>query len=313
MTLETIAALFAAAGLGLGGWAAGRRLGRQNQVSPLLFSMVVVLALVAAWALSGRLLWAVILPSAEAIFWANWMPAILCFTAGLATSTPGLHRWHRPATVGLLWILAACFWVGPFARPWIAPATVLDDDWIGWRRGVCLQSHPSTCGPASAATLLSEHDIRSSEKDLMATCFTSRWGTEPLGLYRGLTLASAHAGLKPQPASPDSRQWVHRGQVPNVAIVRLGVEDSDGSLSRWFGAAQERHAITVLGRTDDGLWLIGDPAIGLVSWTDAQMQKRFTGEAICLVPDHSVRSRHRAVAGKRFEAMVSDFTSEQSR
>ncbi len=281
MTIETGIAILSAAGLGLLGWACGVHLGRQRRVSPLLFSLVIVLAWAAAWSLNGRLLWAYVLPWPEVIFWANWMPAVLCFAAGLATAAPGLHRWHRPATVTLLCSLAIGFLLGPLARPWLAPTGVDAQALIGWRRGVCLQTHESSCGAASAATLLAQYDVTVDEAEMIDVCFTSRLGTEPLGLYRGLAIEGSRHGLHPRPTVGNPHRWQDSGQLPNVAIVKIS-SVGNGRFGRWFGAPDERHAVVVLRRLRGGGWLIGDPAVGLVRWSDREMQTRFTGEAICL-------------------------------
>lgn len=273
-----------AAGLGWLGWAAGRQLGLRHAKSPLLFAMFITLTLVTAWSLSGRLHWASVLPFTDVIYWSNWMPAILGLTAGVATTAPGLNRWHRPATIGLLLALGIGFLAGPVARPLLAPTGVTRIQSVGWRDGVCLQSHESSCGAAAAATLLAQFDIDVDETTMIRECWTSALGTEPLGLYRGLSRAGRIGDHRAVPTSRDPLRWKAGNQLPNVAIVKLKKLNPTDYLTNWFGAQHERHAVVVLGRSESGNWRIADPAVGLTEWSHDRLRRRFTGEAITLTP-----------------------------
>ena len=66
----------------------------------------------------------------------------------------------------------------------------LRPDWNGfndrWSEGVCLQSSESSCGPASAATLLKFAGKPATEKEIAQQSFTSRRGTENWYLIRTL-------------------------------------------------------------------------------------------------------------------------------
>ena len=85
------------------------------------FAISLLLALLFAWTFSGRLIWAAIFPAASVIFWSNLMPLLLSFAAGLSSKTPGLARWHRPATIAALLMLAVGYTLTPVARRSCAP------------------------------------------------------------------------------------------------------------------------------------------------------------------------------------------------
>jgi len=104
------------------------------------------------------------------------------FPAGLIQSWIVKRAPHfRPLVPGLL--LAGLF--VPYMKPLIAPldverlAAVCED-------GVCLQTTASTCGPASAATILSLFGVEETEKTLAKEAFTSSGGTENWYLARAL-------------------------------------------------------------------------------------------------------------------------------
>ena len=238
--------------------------------------------------LTGRLFWAVILPIATVIVIGNLIPILLSWTAGLASSTPALSGWTRVLTVKLLAVLTVGFLAGPLVRHQLAPADIASDS--TWIKGVCLQSHESTCAPSAAATLLRTRRIESSERELVELCLTSEMGTEPLGLFRGLAVACQEQPVKPRVASSDPGRWVDQGQVPNVALIRFGPEASTQpsfpfqSLGRFLGPKEEGHAVTVLGQTDANQWIIADPAFGRTVWSNETFLSRFTGDAVYLAP-----------------------------
>jgi hypothetical protein len=248
-------------------------------------------ALAFAYLMSGKLFWARALPSASVIYWSNLMPALLSLTAGLASTSDLFSRWNRPATVASLVLLTAGYVMMPTLLPIIAPATT--DPTSVWKHNLCLQSHGSTCAPAAAATLLRSASIDADETSMVRACLTSRYGTVPLGLFRGLAIASKNSPSKPRIASTNPDRWPELGQLPNVALITFEVpsienadDDSSGlrpaSLSRIFGPSEEGHAIVVLGKTDSGRWIIADPAFGRTVWTDECLKSRFSGDAIYL-------------------------------
>ena len=61
------------------------------------------------------------------------------------------------------------------------PAAAIHDQWDG---GACLQSTPSTCGPASIATILRSLGFPASEREVARNAFTYAGGTEAWYLAR---------------------------------------------------------------------------------------------------------------------------------
>lgn len=124
--------------------------------------------------------------------------------------------------------------------------------------GVCRQSTPSTCGPASAVTLAKLAGIELDENQLARECFTSERGTENWYLARALR----RHGLKTEfmEMSGDTDELPH----PAIAGVVLS-----------YGTG---HFIPVLGK-DGTNYVIGDPMQGreVKSLAELRSEYRFTG------------------------------------
>lgn len=245
-----------------------------------LFLGVVSLAFLFAWGYLGRLSWAHRMPTPSAMYWSNFTPILLAFAAGLAGHAVGVRQFMRPWIAGLLMTLAVGYLIVPLARPILFPLDLAARS--QWRNEVCLQTHSSSCAPAAAATLLAQHGIRSSEADLAMLCLTSSMGTEPLGLFRGLSNFATLNDHRAIVADKNPDVWFVRGQLPNVALVQFDRVETPGIAPGYFGRQQEGHVVVVLGPTHHGSWRIADPAIGLLTWSDAEFRERFTGDAIYL-------------------------------
>ena len=254
----------------------------------LLFVIALLYCLAFSWMWAGKLSWARVLPFSGVVYWSNLMPILLGFTAGVACNTGGLRGWSKPLATCSLGLVAVAYLLIPISRPIIAPAAV---DPVGqWKNDVCLQSHGSTCGAAAAATLLQFNGIASSEREMVRHCLTSEFGTDALGIYRGLKLGATKSpkynARKVHIASRQPSDWISSQQLPNVALVqfdrRVLANQSTSQSTRWFmGHRGEGHAVVVLGY-EDGNWIIGDPAVGRVSWSDKDFRRRFIGDALFL-------------------------------
>lgn len=294
MTVGVASGVLCIAGLSVLAYAGGRLM-RSSRVSCWFFA-VLFTSLFFAWMLSGRLLWAFLIPDDSVIFLSNLMPLLLSFAAGLAFETHSLTRWSRPIVIACFVLLASAYALLPYVRPRLYPVDLSAR--TQWSGAVCLQSHASTCAPAAAVTLLRLNGMLASEKELVESCLTSSRGTEPLGLYRGLSIAVRNRPYRARVAQPEPSNWQSNGQLPNISLVRLGGSlDSSGpstrgGSSRWLlGPRAEGHAVVVLGQDATGHWLIADPAFGTTKWTDQQFRDRFTGDAIYLTDAVAFPSR----------------------
>lgn len=273
--------LLAILAIAVGSWVSGHL----DRARPYAMAVCLIGSFGYAWILSGRLGWFATLPAAAVVLWSNLTPILLSFTAGLAYRSQRLPSWRRPVTIGLFAMLSLAFIVTPMLRATLTPLKL--DSQATWREGVCLQSHPASCGPAAAATLMQLHGIHSTERALAKLCYTSQQGTEPLRLFSGLMAASHSKSVLPAVASPNPDRWAVQNQLPNIALVQFEAFQSERPnlsqpIHRLLGPRGEGHAVVVLGRTDSGNWLIADPAFGQTTWTSEQFRDRFTGDAIYL-------------------------------
>ena len=269
-------------------FAAGRQISLAGQNRPtrfVLFAASMIFALTFSWLYAGNLSWAHAIPVASVVYWSNFMPVLLGFAAGAACHTAGLNRLGRPLTIASLLVIAASYLVIPIGRPIVSPVTLAE---AKWDEEVCLQSHEATCAAAAAATLLRLNGVDADEASMIGPCLTSEQGTESLGLYRGLRLATDGSPRQVRIARNNPSDWLALDQLPNIALVKFNENEYAGDnvprRIRWMsGVTGEGHAIVVLGY-EDGQWIIGDPAIGRVRWSDEDLRRRFTGEAIYVTP-----------------------------
>jgi len=179
--------------------------------------------------------------------WSPWSGAAAGLPVGMAAV-----RARMPLRVALTVLLALVVWA-PYAKPVLMP---LDASSMRerWRLGACLQSTPSTCGPASAATLLAAAGCPASEAELARACFTSQTGTEAWYLVRALRAR----GQRVEVVAGDAAAPV---PAPAIAGVRRG---SSG------------HFIAILGRTPEGAVITADPAFGRqIHADDAALRRKF--------------------------------------
>jgi len=258
-----------------------------------LFVSTILVAIVFNTWFQGKLGWANLVSHSSAVLLSNFTPILVAFIAGFACNGMDLRRRFRPFAVTTLSLVAAASLLAPIIRPAMAPPKISAE---GEYKGlVVLQSHESTCAPASAATLLRLHGIETSEKEMVGSCLTSKFGTEALGLYRGIKLGCRNQDRAPRVAGNDPNKWAANGQLPNVALVRFANDEYGQSIvpskspysqdePHWFSGEETTeagHAVVLLDYRD-GKWNVADPAVGLVTWTDDEFRARFTGDAIYL-------------------------------
>jgi hypothetical protein len=150
----------------------------------------------------------------------------------------------------ILLLSIACAAV-PYVKPLLVPlpSTAIHDQWDG---SACLQSTPSTCGPASTATILSSLGCPASEKEVARKAFTYAGGTEAWYLARYVRSQGLKARFDFRPELPADLK------LPAMIGVKLG----------GFG-----HFIPVLSREGDIL-TIADPLHGMETISLADLKKR---------------------------------------
>ena len=166
----------------------------------------------------------------------------------LSASAAGFPAWLIQAWVAkraprLRALVPGLLMVGlfvPYMKPVIAP---LDVERLAavCKDGVCLQTTASTCGPASAASILRLFNVEETEKTLAREAFTSAGGTENWYLARALRRRGFDVRYEIQQKPVKQLPW------PSVAGVTL---PGGGG-----------HFIAILGETAEG-YVVGEPMSG---------------------------------------------------
>jgi hypothetical protein len=185
------------------------------------------------------------------------LAALMGFAVGWiqARTVPKL----KLSKVGSRWLVPVllCFSLAlPYLKPVFRPlrTSKLVDQ---WQDGVCMQSSFSTCGPASAATVLRYFGTNVLERELAEEAFTCASGTENWYLARTLR----RHGFKTTFLYDDGF-----AVLPAIAGVRLKDSDNSG------------HFIALLQR-QGGRLVTGDPMVGRATNTMSELREKyeFTG------------------------------------
>ncbi|MHB0936232.1 MAG: cysteine peptidase family C39 domain-containing protein [Armatimonadota bacterium] len=199
----------------------------------------------------------------------RWAPLAEYYAAGLGLLAGTVAGWLPESRLSrllkhssilplvLLWLVV------PFLKPLLTPITWLPmkDE---WQEGVCIQSTGSTCGPASAATLLHAYGIDATEEELAKLSWTSMSSTENWYLGRALRRYGdvRYVLTRPNPEHPP---------CPAIAGTRLA-----GGIGHFIVILEER----------DGRLVVGDPMTGrqTIPLYDHRPY-HFTGFFIVFTPD----------------------------
>lgn len=123
-----------------------------------------------------------------------------------------------------------------------------------WRDGVCLQSAPSTCGPASAASIFRTFGVALSERQLARECHTYGGGTEVWYLARAFRRRGFDVSFRCYPSVPEN--------LPTPAIAGV---DAGGGMG---------HFVPLLAETATS-YVIGDPLPGRMEIPKATVRQRY--------------------------------------
>lgn len=274
-----------------------RRFGAQQPFfARLLISSAILVCLWLAWTVGSDLRWAMLFPHASVLLLANAFVLLSVAAAGLLVGTRCL-AWHKEVLCATgLCVTAAWFLAHIVVRPYIQPIAIPTVP--QWQDGVCRQSHDASCAAAAAATLLLQHQIYSTERNMAQACLTSSEGTMALGTYRGLCIATQGKDIRPRAVVygnglPSPKQLLkklpmlahvdfeanHRDSASQHGFVSIGIQRLLSQSSRNdFG----RHTVVLLDTLPNDKWLVADPAVGRVVWSDAELRRIWNGEAIYL-------------------------------
>lgn len=207
----------------------------------------------------------------EWIYILRTIPNIELLGAGLGLPAGMVHSKFHPESLGEK--LAGPLVVGvlimaPYSKPVLTPVnrTQLKDRWSG---STCLQSTPSSCGPASAASVLRLYGMQVTERELALECHTSRTGTENWYLARALRRRGFTAEFTIRDGNP-----IVLPDAPAIAGVRL--------------PGPTGHFVAVLGQSPEHV-TIADPMKGTLQIKKADLGHyyKFTGHFLMVRPARS--------------------------
>jgi predicted double-glycine peptidase len=162
---------------------------------------------------------------------------------------PAAHVVLRLPIVGVCAVLIFV----PYAKSVLLPVSVAVHWSDRWQDGVCIQSTPSTCGPASLATLLGTFGIRRSERAVARGAYSCVSGTELWYLLR----YTRQQGVQVTCRSATDISQVH-------APALIGTTIGGGG-----------HFIALLD-AGGGRVTIGDPLSGRSTMTEARFRLGYT-------------------------------------
>ena len=224
---------------------------------------------------SGQLFWARLIPVSAAIIYSNLASIFAAMAAGWSWRLPNTPRWRRATLATSLSISSVVAILWPLLSIAVRPPPPGGNQ---WSQGVAMQSSWATCSPAAAATLFRGEGIPVSEAEMIPLCLTDYAGTPTLGLYRGVKLMANRHDRRVVLLDGGLARLVADDDWPVLLSVRLpfGVEDRR-FVDQWGWIPGMGHSVVVLGRTDDGNFIVGDPAVGLEIWSKAELDLLWQG------------------------------------
>ncbi|MFA6186226.1 MAG: cysteine peptidase family C39 domain-containing protein [Phycisphaerae bacterium] len=140
----------------------------------------------------------------------------------------------------------------PYLKPVVVPLSS-DKFKNKWQDGICMQSTVSSCGPASAATILRFFNIEATEQEIAGECYTYLGGTENWYLTRALRRRGLRVEYRIADGFPKDLN------LPAIAGVKIG---------------NNGHFIAVLSETNQE-YITGDPLKGRQKIAKNQIENDF--------------------------------------
>jgi hypothetical protein len=256
--------------------------------------VVIGIAVYARWlwdeTFVGRLL-----PFSNLIIVSNWFPLAAGMLAGLAwrrigdkpAKFLGLGKGEYGSTPRKVLVATVLFAAGAFSLVWpmLGSPPHCDNEWQG---DICLQTTPSTCSPAAAATLLQNYGVYASEQEMAELCLT-RVGTTWKGLYRGLALQAAPIGRRVEVAELTIDDLVEGFAEPCILQCELQLDANGDDLAYqmegWVPG--QPHSLVLLdvqhhSQLGTRFW-VADPSSYIEVWSRQDVERLWQGQTLRLV------------------------------
>ena len=116
---------------------------------------------------------------------------------------------------------------------------------------------------------------------MIPLCLTDYAGTPTLGLYRGVKLIANRNNRRIEIIDRSLEDLLRDDDWPVLLAVRLpfGVEDRRFT-DEWGWIPGMGHSVVAFGRTPDGGFIIGDPAVGLERWSKSELEILWQGNGL---------------------------------
>lgn len=242
----------------------GYGLARSRVMGSLLMGAVVALLLIHGVWLADHLRWGNLLPWREVWLWSNptgWGAGML---VGAAWRLLPDVKWQKALLCAAMAGLGVDRSIGWMYRE----RAVLGRE--RWEGNVCRQTTKSSCGPAAVASALRALGITTSEKDMAEAGMTRAAGTSNLGIYRAL-----RAGLD----GTSYRIRAYVGEPEGLTAFPAVVSIESQGVAVGLIPVGAKHAVAVLGRDEQGRWIVADPYAGMQRWNPEWLQSVWTGGA----------------------------------
>jgi hypothetical protein len=256
---------------------------RSKRFLDFIAAVIVLLLFAYVYLVWGQLWIVQWIPLPSVIVLANWFPLFLGALAAVVWLRLEPAGVRRKLPILIMMIAAAAYSVMvylPIRPPECQDKWAEPPEPMTWP--VCLQTTPSTCSAAAAATILNTLGIRTTEQEMARYCLT-RSGTTWLGLYHGLATKLQGEGHSIEFFQSDSSHLAEMTADGPLLLCCMLEEDiarrvpeyvSEGG---WIPGLA--HSVVYFGQVGDR-HIIGDPSRGYEAWTTLEMNLLWTGTGL---------------------------------